>query len=391
MTFVVVIVIDLVIIAWMSVLSELGERTRYILILVLGGVVLVVLCLICVLGGLYVTENIMPAGAQTRTALVQLFSTVTPDISSTPKPSTTQEYPSITIPTPNLITPTTTSSPSPSPSPTFSPPVWLDPPAGNIVYTCYINEIDQICLMMADSSNQNLITETQGTNFFPSLSPDGKKIIFSSKRDGNFEIFEMDTAGGNIAKKTDNIGNLYAPEISPNGNRIIFALESGGDQTIWIMKRDGSNARPVLSSGVNGINPTWAPDNNRIAFTSTQNGSSHLFITNILGSKIRQVTKGISGISGRSSWSPDGNWLAFSAGPDGNRDIYIIGVDGKNLQRLTDGGDNLGPCFSPDGKWITFNSSRDGKNEIYVMRVNGSQETRLTGAVSSNWQPRWGQ
>lgn len=380
---------SVVIIAYMDQSAETGEQNKYYIFLLVGGLSVVILCTVCVLGGYYVSEEVMPAGAQTRTALVQLFSTVTPAISTTPIPSTTKEYPSINLPLVTTTFPTPSSTQMASPTYTFEPPEWLDPPVGKIVYTCTTDERHQICLMQADGSDQKQLTDTKHIFLDPSLSPDGTSIVFSSNHDGRYQIYEISVTGEDMVKVSADTGNSYSPEISPNGNRIVFVRESGNTRTIWIMKRDGSNNRPVLSEEMVGENPTWAPDNNRIAFVSSQNSSNQIYITNILGEKVRQVTKNISGIHGGISWSPNGTLLAFSAGSDGDKDIYLIGSDGESLQKLTDGGDNLDPYFSPDGKWIAFHSYRDGKPEIYVIRSDGVQETRLTGTESSNWRPHW--
>jgi TolB protein len=270
---------------------------------------------------------------------------------------------------------------------------WQFPPKGKIVFVCFDGEHDQICTMKPDGRQlaQLTLTNTAATNFYPSLSPDGECILFSSNRDGNFEIFSMDLTGQDVQQLTDDMGNLYAPEFAPNSNRIIFTREVGGKQNIWIMRADGGNARPLTDSG-SDIDPTWSPNGELIAFTSARNGVKQLFVMNSNGNNPRPVNL-VNGpkIGGRTSWSPDGKWLAFYGGPSGDRDIYLTSLDGRILNQLTDGGDNLGPSFSPDGEWLAFTSFRNGNNEIYVMQVDGSNQARLTIRNQSDWQPRWGE
>jgi tol-pal system beta propeller repeat protein TolB len=269
-------------------------------------------------------------------------------------------------------------------------PQFDEPPPGRVVYTCFDGRYDQICIMNADGSNKRQLTYENTTNFYPSLSPDGDQIVFSSKRDGNFEIFMMDVEGGNPVKLTEDIGNLYAPEISPKYNRIIFTVETGGLQSIWIMKIDGSNARPLVESSGSDVDPTWAPDASQIAYTSLRSNQPGVYIANADGTNPRRVTPHGISVGGRSSWSPFGFWIAFYAGVKGDRNIYTIGTDGRNLNQITNGGDNLAPSYSPDGQWLAFTSFRDGNNEIYIVQLDGSQEHRLTFNPLSDWQPRWG-
>ncbi len=283
-----------------------------ILIYILVAILLAILCMVCLGSGILIRRYAFPDVKSTRTALAELFGTITPLVT-----------PSLQLDTPQA-SPTKSPQPLPTqtqipPKPTYSPPVWLEPPPGKIVYACFVNGYDQICKMKADGSGIIQLTDEESTNFYPSFDPDGERIVFSSRRDGDFEIYIMDVDGSNVHKLTDNIGNLYAPEISPNGKRIVFTAESGGKQAIWIMKIDGGNARPISSDDIYGIDPTWSPSGDRIAFAYIIGGSTQLFIVNADGTKLKQVTKGISGIGGRSTWSPDGEWLAFYAGPKGDR------------------------------------------------------------------------
>jgi TolB protein len=273
---------------------------------------------------------------------------------------------------------------APTQFPTFIPDFGGASPSGKIVFVCYINQIDQICIMNADGSGRRQLTNFPSTAYYPSLSPDGQTVYFSSNQSGRFEIYSMDINGNGLQRLTNKIGSLYAPELSSNGERIIFTNHGNG---LWVMNPDGSNPRAITFK--DDIDPTWSPDGSMIAFASNRSGQRQLYVAKASGKNVEQVTD-LNNMGGRSSWSPDGKKLVFYRGPAGDRDIYVIHIDGSGLDRLTNGGDNLGPSWSPDGQWITFTSFRDGNNEIYVMRADGSRETRLTNTFISDWQPRWG-
>jgi TolB protein len=309
-------------------------------------------------------------------------------------------------PSPTALFPFGTASALPNGLPTFTPDVVTmvstsaiaspvpqsqydnSPLTGTIVFTCYVNQIDQVCLMNADGSGRRQLTEFEGTTFYASLSPEGDQVYFSSRQSGGYEIYSMNVRGKELRRLTRNIGSLYAPERSPNNDRIVFTNETAGQEQIWIMRSDGNNPHP-LGEGSNGIDPTWSRDGFRIAFASARTGQRQLYVMERDGSNVQQVTN-LPDMGGRSTWSPDGNRLAFYAGPAGDHDIFVINVDGTGLVQLTDGGDNLGPSWSPDGNWIAFTSFRDGNNEIYAMHPDGSGVTRLTTSPTSDWQPRWG-
>jgi TolB protein len=328
---------------------------------------------LCVLGAvfLYIWVNPPNQRANPTQLIDQLRETITP------LPS---DLSTLTL-TPTLEPGVIPATLIPSPVPGFIGDTTLN---GRIVFTCYIKQIDQICLMNADGSGRKQLTDLEATAFYASISPDGQTIYFSSRRSGGFEIYSINVNGGEMQRLTKNIGSLYAPQLSPNGDWIVFTNNGNG---LWLMKPDGSSPHAITSA--DDIDPTWSADGSMIAFASSRAGARQLFVMNADGSNIRQVTN-LPDMGGRSSWSPDGTKLAFYAGPKGDHNIHIINADGTGLVKLTNGGDNLGPSWSPDGNWITFASYRDGNNEIYVIHPDGTGAARLTNSPTSDWQPRWG-
>ncbi len=269
----------------------------------------------------------------------------------------------------------------PTPQPTYND---TPPPTGKIAFTCYVNQVDQICLLNADGSGRVQLTNLKATAFYPSVSPDGGTIFFSSRDTGNYEIYSIDIYGNNLKKLSNGIGSLYAPGLSPNGEWVVFTKNGDG---LWRMRPDGSDVKRITNR--DDIDPSWSPDGSMISFASSRAGARQLFIMNADGSNVQQVTD-LNNMGGRNTWSPDGTKLAFYRGEQGNRNIYVINIDGTGLVKLTNGGDNLAPSWSPDGNWIAFTSFRDGNNEIYIMHPDGTGVTRLTNSPISDWQPRWG-
>lgn len=295
-------------------------------------------------------------------------------IGSPVSPIVPTSFPDFATPT---LSPTIIPSLIPSPIPGSSA-------GGKIVFTCFIEQIDQICIINADGTGRRQLTNLSSTAFYASLAPNGQTIYFSSRHSGTFEIYSIDINGNNLTRLTQNIGTLYAPELSPDGQRIIFTSNGNG---LWVMNADGGDPHAITFR--DDIDPTWSPDGSMIAFASNRSGQRQLYTAKASGKQVNQVTD-LNNMGGRSTWSPDGKRLAFYRGPVGDRNIYIIKIDGSGLERLTNGGDNLGPTWSPDGEWIAFTSFRDGNNEIYKIRPNGTGLTRITNSLTSDWQPRWG-
>ena len=332
---------------------------------------------LCILGSVFIYLWQNPPGSRAS-------ATQTPvDLGVVPTVPPAGTVPAFDLSTPTL-SPTLEGVASPTMMPTFIPDLGGASTSGKIVFVCYINQIDQICIMNADGSGRRQLTNFPSTAYYPSLSPDGQTVYFSSNQSGTFEIYSIDITGNGLQRLTNGIGSLYAPELSPDGSKIIFTNHGNG---IWVMNADGSDPHAITFK--DDIDPTWSPDGSMIAFASNRSGTRQLYVASANGNKVEQVTD-LNNMGGRSTWSPDGKHLAFYRGPAGDRDIYVININGGGLDRLTNGGDNLGPSWSPNGEWIAFTSFRDGNNEIYIVRPNGNRETRLTNNFISDWQPRWG-
>jgi Tol biopolymer transport system component len=177
--------------------------------------------------------------------------------------------------------------------------------SGKIVFTCFIDQIDQICIMNADGTGRRQLTDFDATAFYASLSPDGQTVYFSSRQSGAFEIYSMDINGNGLERLTNGLGTLYAPELSPDGQRIVFTNHGNG---LWVMDANGGNPHAITFR--DDIDPTWSPDGSMIAFASTRSGTRQLYVMNANGKNVRQVTD-LNNMGGRSTWSPDGTKLAF--------------------------------------------------------------------------------
>lgn len=294
-------------------------------------------------------------------------------------------------------TPTLTSSPSPTASPTKTPTITATPmpvvvPAsGSIVFTCFVNQIDQICVIDADGRNLRQLTNLSATSFYASFTPGGQEIVFSSRHAGSFQLYSINRQGGSLrAIGPTHLGGLYAPAISPDGSQIAFTAAQNNQQHIWVMNLNGSELRQLTFTPTNNQDPTWSPDGRYIAYISDQADTPAHYILNMQTGESRRLETGVSLIGGRSDWSPDGQWLAFYAGPQNRQQIYMVHVNTLEVRQLTfNDSSNLAPSFSPNGQWITFTSYQDGDGEIFIMRTDGSEQIQLTFNTRPDWQPRW--
>ncbi len=212
-------------------------------------------------------------------------------------------------------------------------------------------------------------------------SSDGKRIAFTSNRDGDFDIYVMDAEGGNLGQLTNDTFNNGAPTWSPGDWYMAFHSDRQGDGTdkLYTMNSDGSNQAMLPgSAGDNGY-PTWSPDWSHLAFHSNRDGNWEIYVARYDGSEIARLTNDPAH-DFNPTWSPDGKKLAFTSNRGGSYDLYIIDVETQDLVRLTadDTTDEVQPTWSASGWKIAFSLKQDGTRQIHVMNADGTGQVRLT-------------
>lgn len=211
----------------------------------------------------------------------------------------------------------------------------------------------------------------------------------------------MDPNGGNQTRVTNNADRDADPAWSPDGARIAFSSDRDGNSEVYVMNTDGSGQARLTTNPASDSEPAWSPDGTKIVFATDRDGSYEIYKMNSDGSGQTNVTLHAGDDRGP-AWSPDSSRLTFYSNRDGNVEIYKMNADGSGQANLTnDPAHDSIPGWSPDGTMIAFRSLRDDPNpcfftppcnfEIYVMDVDGAGQTRLTNNPAddsgANWQP----
>lgn len=200
------------------------------------------------------------------------------------------------------------------------------------------------------------LTKTPGYDAEATVSPNGKKIIFTSERDGDLELYSMDPNGKNIKRLTSEVGYDGGAFYSPDSKMIVYRRSAPQTPAeiarykdllsrhlvvptvfeIWVMDADGSNKRQVTKAASASFAPFFTPDGKKI-----------IFCTNF--------------------FDPDRS----NRRKQPNFDLALINVDGSGIERVTfhESFDGF-PMFSPDGKKLVFASNRNaakpGDTNVFI-------------------------
>ena len=117
---------------------------------------------------------------------------------------------------------------------------------------------DGLCESDADPQlGFHQLTDTEGSESDISWSPDGRQILFVSERDGNSEIYVMDSSGNNQVRLTQNDKTDKQPVWSPDGKNIAFVSDLDGDYDIFIMNSKGEDQKRLTNNDASDLNPSW--------------------------------------------------------------------------------------------------------------------------------------
>ncbi len=209
-------------------------------------------------------------------------------------------------------------------------------------YTIFASDVD--------GSNLKQLTNEKCYNAETTISPKGDKMIFTSTRDGDIELYSMNLGGSNVKRLTFEPGYDGGAYYSYDGSMIVFRASHPKTEQelkeyrdllaehmvrpttleIYVMNADGSNIRQVTNNGKANFGPYFFPDGKRIIFASNMD-------------------------------DPKGR----------NFDLYSINIDGAGLEKLTynDTFDGF-PMFSMDGKKLVFCSNRfdakPGETNVFI-------------------------
>jgi TolB protein len=252
----------------------------------------------------------------------------------------------------------------------------------------------EIWSMDADGANQKQITRYRSISFTPSVSPDGKKLAFTSfaKGDPGIFVFSLETER-QLLFYNQRAPTNATPNFTPDGQRILYASSASGFLNIYMADVDGGNLQRISTSRRIEVEPKANPKTGRdIVFVSGRSGPQQIWKMSLDGTNAEMLTSG-EGDASNPAWHPNGEIIAFSwtrGLEPGNFNIFLMDVASRHIDQLTHGkGRNENPNWAPDGRHLVFASNRNGSMQIFSMLADGTHVVQLT-TQGRNQMPVWG-
>lgn len=241
-------------------------------------------------------------------------------------------------------------------------------PDGRILYTTIARGSSDIWIMNADGTGKNQLTVDVRNNSNPSVSRDGRYIVFGSNRTSNRCVWRMDIDGSNPKQLTFGI-DARSPEITPDGQWVVYSDVGSGTQTLWKVSIEGGNQ--VQLTDYTSTSPVVSPDGKQIAFLVLDEQAMPKRWRNAIirvdgGPPIK-----VFDLARRIRWALDGRALTYLDTSNGVSNIWVLPLDGSAPKPLTN--------FVTD-QIFAYAWSSDGK-QLACARGNQNSDVVLISAI----------
>lgn len=277
-------------------------------------------------------------------------------------------------------------------------PSW-SPDGKRIAFTSNREGLTKIFVMERDGSNVHRVTKDDRIESAPSWSPDGKSLAFYSRdiSGGNTELRISNNENGSVVSVPGNglDKGPEAPVWSADGEYLAFVgIGENRIAEIWVVGHDGQNARAISTqaSNRNKAHPDFSPIENKIAYVADMKGTLAIMATDLDTGLTENLTQGIVAAHEHPKWSRDGEYLLFSSARDDEMrtrtDIFVMKADGSNVRNLSKNPyEDFDPHWTTDGKHVVFTSLRTGSSQMFVLDIDSGKTLRLTENASHDLGP----
>ncbi len=280
------------------------------------------------------------------------------------------------------------------------------PATAKIVFTSTRTGNSEIYVMNPDGSEQVNLTQHRAADREPIWSPTGEQILFVSDRSGTGDLYLMNADGANVRKVFRKVVGRESPTWSPDGKQL--AYHRFNKLAIYVASKDGRNEEKLAD----GLWPTWSPDGAEIAFVGDE---AFAFgaggVLNAANPRIQFINLQThveddpfirKNLMFAPAWSPNSTKIAFSwidldaipvedliAGVDAAKTetIYLANRDGSELDKIVEAHTHS-PVWAPRGDAIIYTKWARGTQQLFKIDLDGGIPKQLTRR-GNNYDADW--
>ena len=196
-------------------------------------------------------------------------------------------------------------------------------------------------------------------------------------------------ADGATFRLTSDAAGERHPALSPDGRRVVFTSDRAGQDDLWLVGADGDGLRRLTDHPAEDSHPSWSPDGTRIVFSSTRDDDAgDLHVLRVSDGRTVRLTSSPA-VETEPAWSPDGARIAFTTDRYGRTEVATVAAAGGPVSRPVPAPwDAAQPAWSPDGRRLALVTTRfDTGGDVYVL--DGAVMTRVAGTAAAESAAAW--
>lgn len=243
-----------------------------------------------------------------------------------------------------------------------------------------------------------LVTNHSDRVLYPYMSRDGRFIVYEHE----FNLWVVPTNGGEPKRLT-----IYAPSdehqnrlqrLTLNSQVTEFELSPDGKRIAFVVRGEifvinaekGGEAKRLTDHPYRDFDVAWSPDSRKLAFISERDGNQEVYILDVQTKELKRLTKTPDAAESNPKWSPTGNYVAFVRGPFG-QELSFVDVNTGEEKSVAKGPFIGEFAWSPDGRWICFNKRDSANNvtDLYIVPWSGGEPVNVTKAPLWNGTIVW--
>ena len=284
-----------------------------------------------------------------------------------------------------------------------------------ITFTRFDGITGHIFSIQPDGNQERQLTNAPGIQAHSTWSPNGRFLLYSQIDSNGSSVRSLDIITGTSRLISGSLTFSMVPHVSPDNRRIAFTSNNDGNDEIYEAHRIrggrfGIRQLTFTDGLVQNVGPKYSPYSQQILFASNRETADpltqqDLWLMPESGGVATRLSNNLNNRESR-GWSPDGRKIVTQTVTDGVGQIVVLDADGRNQKVITqipptaplfspgkifpEMRGAVTPAWSPDGRWIAFASNHEGNYDLYAMRPDGTDFHRILATPEQELSVGWG-